>query len=118
MVSQSEEERGQCSIIRKPFLTCRTSVQIWPVCVKNWIPCIHSSVLNLVSLAKSCKCLTSLSKTYLLRASLHWLLMRTTFSVMLSMVRSLSGGMRRGSVDVAGGFDWGCERLTGRSFEV
>jgi hypothetical protein len=56
------------------------------------MPAIHSSKLNRVSRAKSCRCETRRSMTYLRRGSLHCEFIRCTFSVMFSMVRSLRTG--------------------------
>lgn len=85
---------GQCrdGCSEREGSTCRTSVQICPTWVRNWMPAIHSSKLRRVSRAKSCRCETRRSMTYFSRGSLHCELMRTTFSVMLSMVRSLRTG--------------------------
>jgi hypothetical protein len=56
------------------------------------MPAIHSSKLNRVSRAKSCMCDTRRSMTYFKRGSAHCEFIRCTFSVMLSIVRSLSVG--------------------------
>lgn len=64
-----------------------------PTSVRNCRPAIHSFVLRRVSRAKSCRWVTSRSSTYRRRASSHCELMRMTFSVMLSMVRSLRSGI-------------------------
>ena len=56
------------------------------------MPAIHSSKLRRVSRAKSCRCETRRSMMYFSLGSLHCELMRTTFSVMLSMVRSFNTG--------------------------
>lgn len=56
------------------------------------MPAIHSSKLRRVSRAKSWRCETRRSITYFKRGSEHWELMRCTFSVMFSIVRSLSTG--------------------------
>lgn len=73
--------------------TWRTSLHICPTEVKNCIAPIHSFVLNLVSRAKSCRCVTRRSSRYLNLGSGHLEFIMCTFSVMLSMVRSLRGGM-------------------------
>ena len=57
------------------------------------MPAIHSSWLSLVSRAKSCRWVTSLSKMYLRRGSGHWALILCVFSVMLSTVRSINLGI-------------------------
>lgn len=49
---------------------------------------IHSFVVNLVSLASSCRCATVRSRIYFNRRLPHCELMAWTFSVMLSVVRS------------------------------
>jgi len=67
-------------------------VLICPTCTRKFRAAIHSFVLNLVSRAKSCKCVTSLSITYVNRWSEDWELMVTVFSVMLSILRSFIGG--------------------------
>ena len=51
--------------------TCRTSLHILPTRVRNSIAAIHSFVLSLVSLAKSCRCVTSLSVRYFNLGSGH-----------------------------------------------
>src|SRR5690242_3815138 len=64
------------------------------------MPAIHSSKLRRVSRAKSWRCETRRSMMYFSLGSAHCELMRTTFSVMLSMVRSLRTGtdLSRGPV--------------------
>lgn len=54
---------------------------------------IHSSVLSRVSRAKSCRCVTSRAIKYVSRGLPLCELMRIAFGVMLSMVRSSSGGV-------------------------
>lgn len=61
--------------------TCRTSVIIWPVAARNWSPAIHSFVLRRVSRAKSCKWVTSRSRTNLNRGFGLFELFTITFSV-------------------------------------
>jgi hypothetical protein len=80
--------------------TCRTSVHVLPVAVRNSRPAIHSFVLNRVSRAKSWRCDTSLSKIYLNRGSGLPELMRIVFSVMVSALKFLIGGIltRDGSI--------------------
>lgn len=56
------------------------------------MPAIHSSKLRRVSRAKSCRCDTRRSMTYLRRGSAHCEFIRCTFSVMFSIVRSLRTG--------------------------
>lgn len=56
------------------------------------MPVIHSSVLSLVSRAKSCRCCTSRSRMYFSLGLGHCELISFTLSVMLSIVRSLRGG--------------------------
>lgn len=73
--------------------TCRTSVQVCPVAVKKRSPAIHSCVLSRVSLAKSWRWCTKRSRMYLKRSFGFAELIATTFSVILSMVRSFKGGM-------------------------
>jgi hypothetical protein len=72
--------------------TCLTSLLICPTFTRKLRAAIHSFVLNLVSRAKSCKCVTSRSITYVSRGSDDWELMVTVFSVMLSMFKSFIGG--------------------------
>lgn len=66
---------------------------------------IHSSVVSLVSLARSCRCMTVRSRIYFNRRLLHCELMARTFSVMLSIVRSfkLTGAAMVRSVCVSNG---------------
>jgi len=47
--------------------TCRTSLDIWPTFTRKFNAAIHSAVLNRVSRAKSWRCVTSLSITYVRR---------------------------------------------------
>jgi hypothetical protein len=56
------------------------------------MPAIHSSKLSRVSRAKSWRCDTKRSMTYLSRGFEHCELIRCTFSVMFSIVRFLSSG--------------------------
>ena len=74
------------------YNTCRTSLHICPVWVKNCMPAIHSRVLNRVSLAKSCMCVTNRSSTYFSLGSGPCELMAIVFSVIFSIVRSIKGG--------------------------
>ena len=72
--------------------TCRNSSHFWPTAVKNRRPSIHSLLLSLVSLAKSCKWVTSLSARYLaLRSGQFAELILMTLWVMLSTVRFFIG---------------------------
>ncbi|KAK4674410.1 hypothetical protein QC763_0024040 [Podospora pseudopauciseta] len=85
-----EEDEFLCRKQMRP--TFRTSLQIFPQAIKNSSPAIHSSVLSRVSLAKSCRCVTSLDSKYVNRWSSDWLLILMVFGVMLSIVKSKSGG--------------------------
>ena len=73
--------------------TCLTSVHIWPTAVRKLIPAIHSFVLSRVSRAKSWRWVTSLSKTYFVRGSGSFELMMMVFSVIVSALRSFTGGI-------------------------
>jgi hypothetical protein len=77
---------------REGRLTCRTSLLICPTLTRKFKAAIHSFVLSLVSRAKSCRCVTSLSMTYFSRSLGPWEFMLMVFSVMLSMLRSFIGG--------------------------
>jgi hypothetical protein len=67
-------------------------VLICPTFTKKLRAAIHSFVLNRVSRAKSCKCVTKRSITYINLWSELCELMVTVFSVILSMLRSFIGG--------------------------
>jgi hypothetical protein len=73
--------------------TCRTSLLIWPTFTRKSSAAIHSVVLNLVSLAKSCRWVTSLSIKYVSLWSELCELIMIVFSVILSIVRSCIGGI-------------------------
>jgi hypothetical protein len=73
-------------------LTCRTSLDICPTLTRKLSAAIHSFVLSRVSRAKSWRCVTSRSITYVRRASLPWEFIITVFAVILSIFRSFIGG--------------------------
>jgi hypothetical protein len=69
--------------------TCLTSELICPTSVRKSRAFIHSAVLSLVSLARSCKCTTTRSRMNFNRGSGHVELIACTLLVMFSIVRSL-----------------------------
>ena len=49
--------------------SCRLSVQVLPVSVRNWMAVIHSASVSFTSRTKSCRCVTSEVITCLKRGS-------------------------------------------------
>ena len=49
--------------------SCRVSVQVWPVSVRNRTAVAHSSTVSCTSLTKSCRCATSEVSTWRSRGS-------------------------------------------------
>lgn len=103
----SDSRMNSCSLLAREFatqyvrfvkivlgyiLTCLTSVLICPTLTRKSSPAIHSLVLNLVSRAKSCKCVTSRSRMNFVRTSSPCELIRIVFSVILSAVRFFASG--------------------------
>lgn len=80
----------------------RTSFEMCPHAIRKVMAVIHSSVLSRVSRAKSWRCVTRRAMRYVRRALDDWELMRIVLGVMLSMVRSRSGGAL-----AEAGFSWG-----------